>query len=151
MDLQTSLLGVSILDIDCGRELSTIIAIRPVIPDPGARLVWHVCRMLLLQDAIKVECCEVFRPVYTIFVDRGDIGRRWPGGLGSSAARYEGLVVVPDWDPAACGRFLANVVGHRVWVGEIFYIALLRIVFVEEDTSGSSLDEPRHTRGASLP
>jgi len=48
--------------------LLTIVTVGPVVPHPATRLTRHVCSVLLLQYAVEIESCEVFRPVDPVFV-----------------------------------------------------------------------------------
>jgi len=112
----------------------TIVAIRPVIPDPGARFVRHVCGVFLLQFTVEIESGKVFRPINTIFMDFCHIVWCWSSLLCCLGARIDGLIRIPDWNRSASRRLLVDVIGLGVWIGEIFYITLLRVIQIEEDT-----------------
>lgn len=110
----------------------TCIAICPIIPDEGAGHAWHVVVIPVLEYAVDIESCVVFRPDNSVSVEFGRVACHWTGILCCICTLNDSLVTIPNWDGVTTCTVSVNVVGLRLGIGEIFNINFLLVVLVEE-------------------
>lgn len=130
-NLSSVVIHLNLLDLEnsilLGRTSTpALVAVRPVVPDPGTRHVGHVFLGRPLLDAINVEGDQVGGPVNSVLVlGGGGVGGREDGLVRRLSITVAILVSEPKMSDAA-------IVGLGLGVREPLDIGLLGVGLVEE-------------------